>query len=100
MIRRPPRSTLSSSSAASDVYKRQLVEQCYEVPVGFKHIVSAMQEHRALLGGESSGGLTIRGHILGKDGIFAAALIVEMLARTGKRVSELRETVYALTGRL
>ena len=31
MIRRPPRSTLSSSSAASDVYKRQvgvLVEYC------------------------------------------------------------------------
>src|SRR5664280_1495950 len=26
MIRRPPRSTLSSSSAASDVYKRQLKE--------------------------------------------------------------------------
>eukprot|EP00658_Telonema_sp_P-2_P024213 TRINITY_DN19723_c0_g1_i1.p1 TRINITY_DN19723_c0_g1~~TRINITY_DN19723_c0_g1_i1.p1 ORF type:complete len:105 (-),score=30.92 TRINITY_DN19723_c0_g1_i1:332-646(-) len=26
MIRRPPRSTLSSSSAASDVYKRQVVE--------------------------------------------------------------------------
>eukprot|EP00658_Telonema_sp_P-2_P079544 TRINITY_DN7712_c0_g1_i3.p1 TRINITY_DN7712_c0_g1~~TRINITY_DN7712_c0_g1_i3.p1 ORF type:complete len:107 (+),score=7.57 TRINITY_DN7712_c0_g1_i3:131-451(+) len=25
MIRRPPRSTLSSSSAASDVYKRQLI---------------------------------------------------------------------------
>eukprot|EP00656_Telonema_subtile_P037841 TRINITY_DN4223_c0_g1_i2.p1 TRINITY_DN4223_c0_g1~~TRINITY_DN4223_c0_g1_i2.p1 ORF type:complete len:155 (-),score=63.86 TRINITY_DN4223_c0_g1_i2:110-574(-) len=27
MIRRPPRSTLSSSSAASDVYKRQLFEK-------------------------------------------------------------------------
>src|SRR5665648_286138 len=27
MIRRPPRSTLSSSSAASDVYKRQVLEQ-------------------------------------------------------------------------
>src|SRR5674536_57514 len=26
MIRRPPRSTLSSSSAASDVYKRQVIE--------------------------------------------------------------------------
>ena len=25
MIRRPPRSTLSSSSAASDVYKRQMI---------------------------------------------------------------------------
>eukprot|EP00658_Telonema_sp_P-2_P039493 TRINITY_DN28252_c0_g1_i1.p1 TRINITY_DN28252_c0_g1~~TRINITY_DN28252_c0_g1_i1.p1 ORF type:complete len:122 (+),score=9.22 TRINITY_DN28252_c0_g1_i1:39-404(+) len=28
MIRRPPRSTLSSSSAASDVYKRQTPPQC------------------------------------------------------------------------
>eukprot|EP00658_Telonema_sp_P-2_P052467 TRINITY_DN4068_c0_g1_i1.p1 TRINITY_DN4068_c0_g1~~TRINITY_DN4068_c0_g1_i1.p1 ORF type:complete len:102 (+),score=17.97 TRINITY_DN4068_c0_g1_i1:118-423(+) len=27
MIRRPPRSTLSSSSAASDVYKRQVLKQ-------------------------------------------------------------------------
>jgi phosphomannomutase/CTP:molybdopterin cytidylyltransferase MocA len=77
-----------------------LGEECYEVPVGFKHIVSSMVEHNALLGGESSGGLTIRGHILGKDGIFASALVVEMLARTGKKVSELRETVYSMTGRL
>jgi phosphomannomutase len=59
-----------------------------------------MIEHDALLGGESSGGLTIRGHILGKDGIFACALVVEMLAKTGKRISELLETVYKLTGRL
>eukprot|EP00658_Telonema_sp_P-2_P074366 TRINITY_DN6356_c0_g1_i5.p2 TRINITY_DN6356_c0_g1~~TRINITY_DN6356_c0_g1_i5.p2 ORF type:complete len:111 (+),score=11.71 TRINITY_DN6356_c0_g1_i5:139-471(+) len=30
MIRRPPRSTLSSSSAASDVYKRQVpLERCH-----------------------------------------------------------------------
>src|SRR5664279_5868893 len=31
MIRRPPRSTLSSSSAASDVYKRQLQVFCRDV---------------------------------------------------------------------
>ena len=49
-----------------------------------------MVEHDAVLGGESSGGLTIRGHILGKDGIFASALVVEMLARTGKKISQLR----------
>ena len=78
----------------------QVGERCYEVPVGFKHIAAAMKQHNALLGGESSGGLTIRGHILGKDGIFAAALVVEMLARTGKRLSALLEDVYALTGRL
>src|SRR5674536_285006 len=37
MIRRPPRSTLSSSSAASDVYKRQQVARAYpRVPL---HVV-------------------------------------------------------------
>ena len=75
-------------------------EKCVETPVGFKWIAAGMVEHDALLGGESSGGLTVRGHILGKDGIFAAALIVEMLAVTGKRISQLLEQVYSLTGRL
>ncbi|HTS25422.1 MAG TPA: NTP transferase domain-containing protein [Bryobacteraceae bacterium] len=83
-----------------DRLARGLGEECYEVPVGFKHIVSTMVEHQAVLGGESSGGLTIRGHILGKDGIFACALFVEMLARTGRKISQLRSTVYDLTGRL
>jgi len=83
-----------------DRLARRIGEECYEVPVGFKHIIASMQEHNALLGGESSGGLTIRGHILGKDGIFACALVVEMLARTGKKISELREHVYRLTGPL
>jgi phosphomannomutase len=75
-------------------------EVCVEVPVGFKYITQGMIEHDALLGGESSGGLTIRGHILGKDGILAAALITEMIACTGKRISQLLQDVYALTGRL
>ena len=75
-------------------------EQSIEVPVGFKHIASAMVAHNALLGGESSGGLTIRGHILGKDGIFASALVVEMLARTREKISQLLHRVYDITGRL
>jgi phosphomannomutase len=89
-----------STSHLLDSMAHRLGEECYEVPVGFKHIVCAMVEHKALLGGESSGGLTIRGHILGKDGIFASALVVEMLARTGKRIGELREIVFGMTGRL
>jgi phosphomannomutase len=48
-----------------------------------------MAETDAVIGGESSGGLAVRGHISGKDGIYAAALLVEMLAVTGKSVSEL-----------
>lgn len=64
-------------------------EVCYEVPVGFKHISSKMEEVGAIIGGESSGGLTVKGHIRGKDGIYAAALLAEMMAKTGKRLSEL-----------
>jgi phosphomannomutase/molybdopterin-guanine dinucleotide biosynthesis protein A len=75
-------------------------ETAREAPVGFKHITQGMSDSAALLGGESSGGLTIRGHILGKDGIFACALVVEMLAGTGLALSELLEKVYAITGRL
>ncbi len=89
-----------STSHLLDRLATKLGEQCYETPVGFKHIVSGMLEHNSLLGGESSGGLTIRGHILGKDGIFACALVVEMLARTGQKVSELLDRIYAITGRL
>lgn len=64
-------------------------QKCYEVPVGFKHISAKMSAAGAILGGESSGGLTVRGHINGKDGIYAAALLVEMIAVTGKKLSEI-----------
>jgi phosphomannomutase len=83
-----------------DRLTRRFGERCLEVAVGFKHIAAGMQETQAILGGESSGGLTIRGHILGKDGILSAALVVEMLAKTGQRISALLEQVFALTGRL
>lgn len=75
-------------------------EESHECRVGFKYVTAGMDQIGAVLGGESSGGLTIRGWIRGKDGIFACALVVEMLARTGKRISELREIVHAITGRL
>ena len=35
----------------------------------------------------------MRGHISGKDGIYAAALLVEMLAVTGKSVSKLYQEI-------
>jgi phosphomannomutase len=63
-------------------------EKCYEVPVGFKHISSKIDEIDAVLGGESSGGLTVRGHIHGKDSIYAASLFVEMVCATGKTPAE------------
>ena len=68
-------------------------EKCYEVPVGFKHISAKMFATDAVIGGESSGGMAVRGHIKGKDGIYASALFVEMIAVTGMKLSQIMETI-------
>ena len=75
-------------------------EKCYEVPVGFKHISAKMYATDAVIGGESSGGLTVRGHIKGKDGIYAAALLIEMLAVTGKKMSQIAEEIEERYGKI
>ncbi|QLG28487.1 phosphoglucomutase/phosphomannomutase family protein [Halorarum halophilum] len=49
-------------------------EQVYETPVGFKWVAQAIGEHDALVGGEESGGFTIRGHVREKDGVLMALL--------------------------
>ena len=75
-------------------------QHCWEVPVGFKHISSGMDKHDALIGGESSGGLTVRGHISGKDGLYAASLLVEMVSVTGKPLSRLVAEIYDTFGEM
>ncbi len=73
-------------------------QKSFEVPVGFKHISAQMEADDSLIGGESSGGLTIRGHIKGKDGVFASSLLVEMLSVTNKKLSELLDEIYGRYG--
>jgi phosphoglucomutase len=60
-----------------------------ETPVGFKYIGEIMAKENAvypskngnfLLGGEESGGFTMRGHVPEKDGILACLLAAEMVA--------------------
>ena len=75
-------------------------ERCVEVPVGFKHISAAMEKYEAVIGGESSGGLTVRGHIAGKDGLYAASLLVEMLSVSGKPLSALVRELYERYGEM
>ncbi len=74
-------------------------EKCYEVPVGFKHISAKIDEVDAVLGGESSGGLTVRGHIHGKDSVYAASIFAEMISVTGKTPSELMEELESKFGK-
>ena len=74
-----------------DVMAADFGEVCYEVPVGFKYISSKIDEVDAVLGGESSGGLTVRGHSHGKDSIYAASLFVEMISAVGKTPSAIMD---------
>ncbi|MBE6823448.1 MAG: phosphoglucomutase/phosphomannomutase family protein [Ruminococcaceae bacterium] len=73
-------------------------EVCYEVPVGFKHISSKMEETNALIGGESSGGLTVRGHIRGKDGVYAGSLLVEMISVIGRPLHDILDEIHQKFG--
>ena len=75
-------------------------QQCHGVSVGFKYVSAKMLETDAIIGGESSGGMAVKGHILGKDGIYAAALLVEMLAVTGKTVGQLYREIVQKYGML
>ena len=90
----------NSTTHLLDRVAKDLGEECYEVPVGFKHISAKMAETDAIIGGESSGGMAVRGHIAGKDGIYAAALLVEMLAVTGKSVAQLYREITNQYGML
>lgn len=71
-----------------------------ETPVGFKYIADAMINRGAFLGGEESGGLSIKGHVPEKDGILACLLVLEMVARYGKSPTEIMEDLKKDVGYL
>jgi len=68
-------------------------ETVVEVPVGFKWVAEAMAEHDALVGGEESGGFTVRGHVREKDGVLVALYAAAMAAERpfDDRVDDLLE---------
>ena len=49
-------------------------EDVFETAVGFKWVADAMAAHDALVGGEESGGFSVRGHVREKDGVLMALL--------------------------
>jgi phosphomannomutase len=70
----------------------------YETPVGFNHIADYMLSEDVLIGGEESGGISFRGHIPEGDGILMGLLLVEIVARTGKSLSDLVNTLLDEVG--
>ena len=82
-----------STTYILDRMAKSFGEECIEVPVGFKWVSAAIDKYNAVLGGESSGGLTVRGHINGKDAIYAVSLFAEMLSVTDMSVQEISSLI-------
>ena len=61
----------------------------FKTPVGFKHLAPVMIQQRALLAGEESGGYAFRGSVPERDGILSGLMVLDLMVRTGKTVSEL-----------
>ena len=60
-----------------------------ETPVGFNHIADLMLEGDVLMGGEESGGMSIKGHIPEGDGILLGLLLLEVVAYHKKPLQQL-----------
>jgi len=69
-----------------------------ETPVGFKYIGEQMRNRDVLIGGEDSGGVSIKGHIPEKDGILANLLVLEMMAVESKPISRIWQDLISEVG--
>lgn len=81
-----------------EVTAKKLGIETITTPVGFKWLSEAMRKDFAILAGEDSGGLSTGEHIPEKDGIFANLLIIEMLAKENKTLTQLIKEIREFTG--
>ena len=81
-----------------DAVAELLGVKVHETPVGFKHIGALMESEPIIVGGEESGGLSIRGHIPEKDGVLACLLMAELVAMEGKPLGRILRDLEKQTG--
>jgi phosphoglucosamine mutase len=66
----------------------------YEVtPVGDRHVAEAMRERRASVGGEQSGHVILSEYATTGDGIVTALALLDVMARSGRPLSELAQVM-------
>jgi phosphomannomutase len=70
----------------------------HETPVGFNHIADYMLNGDVLMGGEESGGLSVKGHIPEGDGILIGMLLLEVMAQARASLHELVQDIQAEVG--
>ena len=88
-----------ATSGLIDALAADLGVDVVETPVGFKWVGAAMKAHDAAVGGEESGGLSVRGHIPEKDGIVADLALTEMVATTGRTPGDILREIEQATGK-
>ncbi len=89
--------TIGASSMLNIIAAKHNTE-LIETKVGFKWVGQAMRENDVIIGGEESGGLSIKDHIPEKDGILANLLILEAMAYSRKTLKELQDELHKETG--
>jgi phosphomannomutase len=72
-----------------DAVAEMLGVKVHETPVGFKYIGALMESEPIIVGGEESGGLSVKGHVPEKDGILACLLMAEVVAMEGKSLGRI-----------
>jgi phosphoglucomutase len=70
----------------------------FKTKVGFKYIADLMLKGEIMFGGEESACMALRDHLPEKDGIMAGLLAAEMIAVTGRSLSELRQDLFRAYG--
>ena len=87
-------SNLSSSRALRDVTMRHGCSYSASA-VGEVNVVTKMKETGAVIGGEGNGGVIYPASHYGRDALVGVALFLSLLAKSGKKVSELKKTYPA-----
>ncbi len=87
-------SNLSSSRALRDVTRNRGCEY-YAAAVGEVNVTTKMKETGAVIGGEGNGGVIYPAAHYGRDALVGVALFLSLLAKSGKKVSELKKTYPA-----
>jgi len=63
-------------------------------PIGFKYIAEMIVNGDVIAGGEESGGLSVKGHLPERDGLYIGLLMTEMMVKSGKKLSELVQELF------
>ncbi|MCH5242130.1 MAG: phosphoglucosamine mutase [Muribaculaceae bacterium] len=93
VLRHTPGSTvsnLSSSRALSDVTKKYGCSYA-AAAVGEVNVVEKMKETNAVIGGEGNGGVIYPELHYGRDALVGVALFLTLLAKEGKKISDLKK---------